>query len=661
MRRPEITLLVSCAAFGIGGITTASAAEPAGPLLAPHFQSGMVLQRQAPVRIHGVSPAKSQVQVTLNGKPLRVTIDRGGAWSAEIPPQRASRGNTIAVSADAEAVQVADVAFGDVWLCSGQSNMDLPVLRAADSVRTAREAAKSSIRIAKVGRVSAPQPVATPKFDVSWQAANEQSVSDFSAVCWHFGLALEKKIDAPIGLIHAAWGGTSIEDWISADGLAGIPKYRSDLAKIAQFAADPGLATRALSQENSAWAVQNDPGSQPQRPWYAPDLSTEDWTKTVLPGPWERAGIPALSNFDGVVWYRRTFELTAAQAGGTGRLDLGTVDERDAVWMNGRKIGEELQPSVRRRYEIAPGVLREGRNVIAIQVVDLAGSGGLSSGNAGSLPLTLANGSKIDLAGEWSVKPSISRADWTAPPPFVPWVAPRGLTTLYNGMIAPLTSYPLKGVVWYQGESNANDYENYAELSRAWMADWRDAFASPDLPFVIAQLPNYGRHSNKPSADSRWGGLREAQRQAVAADKRAGLAITIDQGVTNDIHPAHKLIVGERLASEALRIAYGDRSALAAPSLASVSRVGADVRVRFQDTGGALVTYGGDMAIGFELCDPAKQCRFATGRVVGDDVVLSGADRSTSIVRYAFADSPIVNLYGRTGLPVAPFSAALHD
>ncbi len=635
----------------------AEEAEPR-PLLAPLFHDAMVLQRDAPITLFGHAPAGADVDVALNGAALPVRRDGTGGWTATLEPQPASRGNVLTVqAADGAEARVENVAFGDVWLCSGQSNMDWTLAQAANGERLAQQATRSGVHIAKVARDAPPAPADDPQFAISWRLADAEAALDFSAVCWHFGLELARTIDAPIGLIQAALGGTTIEDWIGADHLEQIARYRPDLERVRAFAADPVQAEATMAADVNAWAAAHDPGSDPQAPWYGDDVSLADWTTLPQPGQWERSGVDALRGFDGVVWLRRDVEVTAEQAQGAATLALGRIDERDTVWINGVKVGQTFWLGPQRVYPIPDGVLRAGANSIAIRVIDLEGGGGLRGGVEGALPLSFADGSVLDVAGAWRAKPSISRRAWEASPPFVPWTTLRGLTTLYNGMIAPLAPTTLRGVVWYQGESNIRRYYQYRELMDVWMGNWRDTFADPDLPFIIAQLPGYGPYSAKPSPASPLAHFREAQRQAVAADGKAGMAILLDQGVRNDIHPAHKDVVGARLAQEALRVAYGATDVQAAPTLRAVTRKGTQLRVRFADTGGGLTVYGGAAALGFTVCDGDDACRFAPGSVQGDTVVLELDDEPAQTLRYAWANFPLINLYGRSGLPVAPFTA----
>jgi sialate O-acetylesterase len=355
------------------------------------------------------------------------------------------------------------------------------------------------------------------------------------------------------------------------------------------------------------------------------------------------------------MWFRRGLDLSADQAGRPAVLNLGRIDERDQVWVNGRTVGAGLTAAETRRYAIPAGLLKPGPNHVVIRVIDERGGGGLTA-RAPDLRLDLAGSDSLSLAGDWRYRAGPARWQWTAAPPFVPWAAPRGMATMWNGMIAPLEGFPLKGVAWYQGESNTADADGYANLLRLWADSWRRNFNDPDLALVVAQLPGYGPRTAFPT-DSDWARLREAQRKTVEADPRMGLAVLIDLGVSHDIHPAHKEVVGERIGNEMLRLAYG-RPAPQAPSPLNARRTLDGIRVQFAHADAGLIVYGSHDAAGFELCDADATCRFVPAKVEGDSVVLA-ADPSAQEVRYGWQGFPVVNLYGADGLPATPFSIVI--
>jgi sialate O-acetylesterase len=333
-------------------------------------------------------------------------------------------------------------------------------------------------------------------------------------------------------------------------------------------------------------------------------------------------------------------------------VHLGPVDTYDTTWVNGVRVGGASTSWMWRDYPVPSGVFKPGRNVIAVRVLS-GGQGGGLSGSKRSIGL--ADGQSIPLPDAWKIQRGSALKGLSVPP--APWDVPTSLTTLYNGMIAPLVGYKFKLAAWYQGESNAGAAQEYRTLLPLLMRDWRQRFGQPALPFFVAQLTSYGSPAKTPG-QSGWAELRDAQAAAVAQDPHAGLAVTIDVGDRFDIHPTQKTLVGERLARAARAVAYGEKTAPGSPTAVSAQRNGNDIVVTFRDTGAGLVTYSSDRAIGFEVC-AGTVCRYAEARVAdkaGDKVVLPGAGTAdVTRVRYAWADAPFVNLFGGDDLPAAPF------
>jgi sialate O-acetylesterase len=619
------------------------------------FADHMVLQRDKPLPIRGTAPAGAVVTVAFAGARVDARAGSDGRWGAVLPPQRGGAQGALVVSTAQTRRVFEDVVAGDVWLCSGQSNMDLPVRSAANPERTASEAAGAPIRILKIARAAASRVQEPLPVEIPWSLAGPETLPAFSAACWHMGLKLAAaNVGAPIGLIHAAWGGSTLEDWMPAGALRSAGGANEALDLLERHARDPEGANKELTAATDAWAARSDPGSS--QPWSAPELDDRGWATMALPAYWERAGIPALASYDGVMWFRREVRLTPQQARAGGALLLGRIDERDRVWVNGQSVGATLVADQVRRYPVAAARLRPGRNVIAIRVIDQQGAGGVRA-SAGEFALQIEGGAPISLQGPWRYRTGSERRAWAAPAPFVPWSMPRGVTMAWNAMIAPMAGYPLRGVAWYQGESNVSDPERYRALLPLWREHWRRAFNDPALPVVTVQLPGYGPRTAQPG-DSAWAELREVQRQFATSDAKIGMAVTIDLGVPQDIHPAHKDVVGERMGMEALRVAYG-RSEPRAPAPAAVRRRGGEVVVAFDHAPAGVVVYGSSSPTAFELCNRQRQCRFAAATVQGGSVVLPDPERSAVEVRYAWQGSPPINLYGASGLPATPFRMAV--
>ena len=621
------------------------------------FADHMVLQRDKAVPIRGTAPAGTMVTVAFAGARVEARAGADGRWRAVLPPQRGGAEGALVVSTAQTRRVFEDVVAGDVWLCSGQSNMDLPVRSAANPERTASEAAGAPIRILKIARAAASRVQEPLPVEIPWSRAGPETLPGFSAACWHMGLKLTAAgVGAPIGLIHAAWGGSTLEDWMPSEALRSAGGANDTLDLLERHSRDPEGAGKELTAATDAWAARSDPGSSAPQPWSAPELDDSGWPTMALPAHWERSGIPALASFDGVMGFRREVLLTPEQARAGGALLLGRIDERDRVWVNGRSVGATLVADQVRRYPVAPAQLRPGRNVIAIRVIDQQGAGGVRA-PAGEFALQIEGGAPIPLQGPWRYRAGSERRAWAAPPHFVPWSMPRGVTMAWNAMIAPMAGYPLRGVAWYQGESNVSDPERYGTLLPLWREHWRRAFGDPALPVVTVQLPGYGPRTAQPG-DSAWAELREVQRQFAAGDAKTGMAVTIDLGVPQDIHPAHKDVVGDRMALEALRVAYG-RNEPRAPAPAAVRRRGGEVIVTFDHAPEGLVVYGSSSPTAFELCNRQRRCRFTTATVQGGSVLLPDPERSAVEVRYAWQGYPPINLYGASGLPATPFRMAV--
>jgi sialate O-acetylesterase len=365
---------------------------------------------------------------------------------------------------------------------------------------------------------------------------------------------------------------------------------------------------------------------------------------------WESWGIPELTNFNGAMWYRTSVTLTPQQARQQATLNVGWVDDLDQTWVNGVAVGSTYGPNSARAYTLPAGTLKPGLNSIVVNVLDTYGAGGMT-GPEEMRAITFADGTSVRLGGEWSYSVAPASVGW---PPRAPWETNSGLSTIYNGMIAPMGSYGLRGVAWYQGESDAGAERGYAAKLGSLMSDWRRQFQHPTLPFLVVQLAGWGPSPASPQ-ESGSATVRDEQRLAVAADRHAGLAVAMDLGDRADIHPANKQEVGRRLARAARHVAYGEKIAPSGPEAVAAVRSGGTVSVSFKNFEGQLVSYNSSGPIGFELCGSEQgSCRFVAAEVRGSDVVIAG-DTSATRIRYCWGDSPVCNLYDKAGLPAGPF------
>ncbi len=635
-------------------LTLAAAAAHAGTqtLLAPLFQDHAVLQRGRPIAVWGRAASGAVVSVSLGSASVRARADSSGRWSAALPARSAGGPFVLAVRTSTGSSETArDVLVGDVYLCSGQSNMVLPVHRVDDSRNEIENSSNETIRMATVDAASSPAPLASYPRPLDWQIASPATVPDWSAACFFFARELQKTTHVPIGLVQASVSGSRIEPWLSAAGLRARGRFLPSLDLLALYTRDPDAAQRAFARQWERWWRGKTGERSGTEPWARGD----DWRPAPAKlGNWQRWGVRALEDFNGLVWYRAAVRLTAAQARSAATLDLGPINQVDETWVNGRALGNTFGYGTVRSYRVPSGYLHAGENVVVVNVLSTYEGGGLLESGMPRV-VRFADGESIPLGGwDYRVAPPT-----VGSPPSAPWQSVGGVTTIYNAMIAPLGSFGLRGVLWYQGESNTDEPQSYEALLTELMADWRRQLGA-GLPFLVVQLPNYGPPPLEPS-ESGWAELREAQREAVANDRRAALAVTIDIGQPRNLHPTDKQELGRRLARAARYLIYGDRISPSGPIPLAAVRDGGEVTVRFGDVEGRLVPYGYDEPIGFELCgNLADTCRYAGARIDGDRVTLevpSGV--SPSRVRYCWADNPVCTLYDLSGLPAGPFELSI--
>jgi sialate O-acetylesterase len=629
-------------------------ARAEAPLLDALYVDHAVIQRDRPIVVSGHAAAGGQVDVTLAGVSAGTKADAKGVWSLTLPALSAGGPHTLVARSAASTQTVNDVLIGDVWLCSGQSNMEWPVRNTLSADSEVALSANDRIRQVTVARVNSPAPRADFDAPLEWQVAGPGTTGNFSATCYYFVRELQKTVDVAQGIVSSNWGGSRIEPWISEGALRGVGDYKRALDLLGEYQSDKPLAFRHWGKVWQKWWLDQRAITGGKQPWASTD--TEGWSAAPAGlGYWETWNVPALGRYDGMVWFRAHATLTQAQAKQVAKLTLGPIDDVDVTWVNGRAIGNSFGLDAR-TYVLPPRSLKAGDNVVTVNVHDFWGNGGMY-GPADARAVVLADGTKIPLTGwEYQIAPS---GLW---PPQMPWESLNGVSVLYNGMIAPLGKYGLRGVVWYQGEANASldDARRYQALLAAWMADWRRQFAAP-LPFLIVQLANFGALAKAP-VDSGWAQLRDAQRRAVAADGNAGLAVTIDIGNRDDIHPTNKQTLGKRLARAARHVVYGEKISASGAQPLSAARAGSDVVVNLGDYEGELLVVGARDPAGFELCGPTQDsCRFVRAQLQdGGKVLLSDATAgSATRVRFCWADSPLCNLYDGADLPVGPFEVEI--
>lgn len=622
------------------------------------FTDHAVLQRNVDHPMWGWAKPGKVVKVLIGEHKLSVKTDKTGRWEVSLPPMDAGGPHKISVQAKPEAILLEDIYFGDVYLLSGQSNMEWRLMQSDPEGTRARAIADPLIREIKVKKTYDGNPRVhldiDENFSEEWMAGTTDEIKNFSAVGSYFAHYLREEVDVPIGLLHSSWGGSRIEPWMrpTADGMnpdldeAGDMLNQAGVAGRKRFAEDfPG---RNVPTEDEGLA----------KGWLKDVFDDASWPTMALPTFWEAAGYP---NVDGVFYFRRTFELTEAQAAGKATLYLGKIDDGDVTHVNGKPVGSLPNSYTKDRiYELSAGTLRAGKNTIAVQVTDSGGGGGFYS-DAKWLKLETKAGN-ITLAGDW--KFNIGKFALGGNFNQLPVI-------LYNAMIAPLEKYPLSGVLWYQGESNSGPGDNvkYSQLMKGLIKDWRDFFGQQDLPFYWVQLANFTappKSANEPG----WAVLRQSQTSALVLPQ-TGQAVITDIGEAGDIHPKNKWEVGRRLSLHALKDIYNKDVVASSPSISSARTINGRVIVSFADIGGGLVVKPNAtndqrypyLAEGFTVEDLQGKWHFASGLVSDDDngvVLVTPPGITVRKVRYAWASNPErANLFSKEGLPVTPFEVVV--
>jgi sialate O-acetylesterase len=618
----------------------------------------MVVQQGRPIHLWGSAAAGESVQASFAGAQGATRAGQDGRWSLTFPALAA--GGPYAVELHGtNTLAFHDVWVGEVWIASGQSNMEFPLSRAL-AVQQAVTAACPGLRLFTVTKATA----ATPNADVagSWQTCGPDTAEGFSAVAFYFGQELNRVLGVPVGLIHSSWGGTPAEAWTPRSALTAKASLKPMVDELDAALADTkGRAD--LARRLAEWEAKNyhaDTGNEGFGRGYAsPDASTTAWPTMDLPQFWETAGLA----IDGAVWFRRDVDVPDAWAGHDLALSLGPVDDFDTTYWNGEKVGaigaETPQYySALRNYTVPGHLVKAGRNVIAVRVFDHYGNGGFG-GSRPQMTLGPAGGEgAVSLAGPWSYKierelpPAV--VDFSTQPTAYGADNPSSPTVLWNAMVEPLVGYPLAGAIWYQGEANASRAYQYRTLFPTMIEAWRKGWDDPDMPFLFVQLANFNPAPAQPG-DSDWAELREAQTLTLGLPHK-GMAVILDIGEAGDIHPRDKRDVGLRLAAQALKGVYGKDVVASGPTFAGSSREGGALRVRFESVAGGLVTADGAPPRGFAVAGSDRKWHWAEARIDGDSVVASSRDVPDPVaVRYGWADNPPNTLRNVAGFPAGPF------
>ncbi len=616
------------------------------------LSDGMVLQRDTNANIWGWADAGERIRLQFRDRAYFTTAGQNGKWKIQLAKLKAGGPYHMEITAT-NRISLRNVYIGDVWICSGQSNMELPMERVKDLYAgDILNAANPYIRHFTVpDRYN----FKNPEEDLpegKWAAANPESVLDFSAVGYFFARELYARYQVPIGLINTSLGGSPVEAWISEEGLVEFPHHLATAREFRSDALIQQISNDDKKRIDSWYALLDarDSGFKAgSESWASPAYDASNWPVMRLPAFWDEAGLGTETvPVNGVVWFRKEISVPPAMVGKPARLLMGRIVDADATYINGEIVGSVSYQYPPRKYDIAPNVLKPGKNLIAVRVISNTGRGGFIKDKPYRL---IAGQTEIDLNGEWRYQPGASMEPLQAQT-FIRW-KPLGL---YNAMIAPLLHHPIKGVIWYQGESNTRAADEYAHSFPALIRDWRGKWHQGDFPFLYVQLANFMDARDQPSA-SEWAQLREAQLKTLSTPRTA-MAVSIDLGEWNDIHPLNKKDVGERLALAARKIAYGEsKTVYSGPLYRSMRIEHGKAVLSFNNTGGGLIAQGGNALQQFAICGADKKFVWANARIEGDKVVVWSDTLSDPVaVRYAWADNPRgANLYNKEGLPASPF------
>jgi sialate O-acetylesterase len=627
-------------AFAQSGGTQQAAAKPL-PFVSGIFGDNMVLQRGKPDTIWGWSQPGDNVRVEIGGHTAVGAAGSDGRWQVEINPPKAGGPYALKISGR-ESVELKNVMVGDVWLCGGQSNLQLPLrftLNGEDEVKAAN--------FPEIRYFTVADHVAYHKNNVvegSWKVVSPDTAGSLSAVAYYFARKLQPEIHVPIGLVVDAVGGTPSEAWTSADGLKPLHDFDVPLSQVEQLAA---AGAPEYGNYIMHWYDEFDAGLKEK--WFAPELNDSDWKTVNVPGGFAELGVP---DMPAVAWFRKEIDVPNPVPDGRAMILLGSIERMDTVYINGTLVGASSWVENPRAYFVRPGVLKPGKNLIAIRVFKTKPDGGFMA-KPDELHLVLGDKTSIALAGEWKAKLSVdARPPHALPAAWESW--PVMPTVLYDGMLAPVAPLAIRGAIWYQGEQNSPRGYQYRKILPAMIGDWRNVFGQGDFPFFIVSLPRFSPHSAVPIDDG-WADIRESQAIAAATVPDSCLVVTIDTGEADNIHPKLKEPVGDRLAFCALARSYHKHVAYAGPTLKSVDRRPAEIRLRFAHTEGGLVLKGAKLGE-FSIAGEDRKFHWANARISGNAVIVSSSDVAhPREVRYAWQSNPEATLFNGAGLPASPF------
>lgn len=619
--------------------------------LPAYLSDNMVVQQQSTLQISGHSNHSGQVQVSASWtkQKFSATIGSDGAFMVTLPTPKAGGPFKISINDGDERV-LNNVLSGEVWFCSGQSNMEMPIKgwgKVKDYEQELANASHPNIRLLQSKRVTSIVPLAEPQVTGDgWAVCSASTVENFSAVAYFFARQISEQLHVPVGVIDCSWGGTPAEAWTSASTLTHVTEHQRNAQAVLAANGDRDALCKKYEQDVIEWQTAYDRadagmfGSTPI--WINDEQTGNDWKTMQLPNAWEWCG---LDNFDGIVWFQKTIDLPECWAGKDLTLKVGKVDDIDITWFNGQQVGSTDGYWIVRNYQVPASMVKAGKAIITVKVKDGSGLGGIC-GDASDMSIGIGD-DIISLAGEW--KWHIGVAQESLPYRAIHPDHQNYPANLYNAMVYSFRNFKVKGAIWYQGEENASRWEGYTPLFQALIHDWRQTWHNNEMPFYFVQLASW-QESALVQPGSAWAHLREAQANALALD-HTGMAVAIDIGEAYDIHPKNKQEVGRRLALAALADTYG-KGKYQVPQCVGHRVEGDRVILTFNQH----ITIAGESAEGLVIAGPDMVFHQAQATVNGNKlVVFSPMVKMPVAVRYAWANNPPNNLKGVDNLPVAPF------
>ena len=603
---------------------------------------GMVLQRNSNVRIWGWASEGEDIEVSFQQRNYN-TSTKNGKWEILLENPNIGGPYTMQISGK-NSIQLNSIYVGDVWLCSGQSNMELPMSRVApkypEEIKSADNAEIRYFQVPKEYNL-------TKKLDDfsggNWISVNQNTIEGFAAIPYFFAKNLYEEYQIPIGLIDASLGGSPVEAWMSEKALKNFPEAIAEVEKLKPEGVIDSLEQLDQNRIRNWYTTVTAEDAGLKSGWKTANFDDSDWEEFELPGLLKQP-------INGVVWFRKKFDLKSEFSGKPAELLMGRIVDADSVFVNGTFVGNTTYQYPPRRYQIPENILREGENTITVKLISERGRGGFVTDKPYEINFPEK---RIDLKGAWKYK--VGKAtEALQPQTFYRWKP----TGLYNAMIHPLLKYSIKGAIWYQGESNTSEPEKYSELFPKMIESWRENWhqEASNFPFLFVQLANFMESRENPT-DTNWARLREAQKAALNVPK-TGMAVTIDVGEWNDIHPLDKKTVSDRLATAAKHLAYGDASVVPSGPIYTSSEIKNDsIILHFEAVGSGLKIKNNQELKGFAIAGNDKQFVWAKAKIEGDKVIVySPQVKHPVAVRYAWADNPEnANLYNKEDLPASPF------